>query len=271
MSRTYNQSIQFGTMGEGGVTFAVRALVLTNFAIFVAQLLLDVGLGDRGFFDPPGGALILDTLMFSSGRLLEGWVWTPVTYLFLHAGLWHLFMNMLQLFFFGPEVERVLGTRQFLRFYFFCGIVGALVNLIPYFIIGASVPVVGASGAVLGVLVAFAVIDPDRHIFLLPLPFPITARALVIVLLALNIVPLLFSAGGQVAVWTHLGGMAAGFVYMKARPLMLRWSWERRGRRVRKEKTRAPSKDPETPLAEDQKKLAEAIDNIFRFQDRERR
>jgi len=271
MSRTYNQTIQFGAMGEGGITFAVRALILTNLAIFVGQLVLDVGLGDARVLDPPGGALILDTLMFSSSRLLEGWIWTPLTYLFLHAGLWHLFMNMLQLFFFGPEVERVLGTRQFLRFYFFCGIVGALVNLIPYAASGATIPIVGASGAVLGVLVAFAVIDPDRHLFLLPLPFPITARALVLVLLALNIVPLLLASAGQVAVFTHLGGMAAGFVYMKARPLMLRWTWERRGRRVRKEKARTAPKDPEAPVAEDEKKLAEAIDNIFRFQDRERR
>lgn len=258
-------------MGEGGVTFAVRALILTNLAIFAVQLLLDVALGDANSLNPPGGALILDTLMFSSARVLEGWIWTPVTYLFLHAGLWHFFMNMLQLYFFGPEVERVLGTRQFLRFYFFCGIVGALVNFIPYFYNEASVPVIGASGAVLGVLVAFAVIDPDRHIFLLPLPFPITARALVLILLAFNVVPLLLSRTGQVAVFTHLGGMAAGYLYMKLRPLMLRWSWERRGRRVLKEKARAGSKaNPKPPATEDEKKLADAIDNIFRFQDRER-
>ncbi len=271
MSKTYNQTIQFGTMGEGGITFAVRALILTNVAIFAAQLMLDIGLGNLQTLDPPGGALILDTLMYSSERLMQGWVWTPVTYLFLHAGLWHLFMNMLQLFFFGPEVERVLGTRQFLRFYFICGIVGALVNLIPYFYSGASIPVVGASGAVLGVLVAFAVIDPDRHLFLLPLPFPITARALVFVLVAINVVPLLLAREGQVALFTHLGGMAAGFVYMKTRPLMLRWSWERRGRRVRKEKARTTTKVSDAPVPEDEKKLAEAIDNIFKFQDRERR
>jgi membrane associated rhomboid family serine protease len=264
MSRTSNRTFQFAFAGEG-LTFAVRALILTNAAIFAAQLLLDVVLGDGNPLNPPGGFSILDTLVYSNDRLMRGWVWTPLTYLFLHAGLWHLFMNMLQLYFFGPEVERLLGTRQFLRFFFVCGVVGALANFVPHALGRPDVPVLGASGAILGVLVAFAVNDPDRHLFLLPLPFPITARAMVLVLVLLN----LMQTGGPVSVTTHLGGMFAGFAYMKLRPLTLRWSWERRGRRARRKKRQAESAAPAG--TGDEKKLAEAIDHIFKFQDREKR
>ncbi len=264
MSKTSGRSFQFAFAGEG-ITFAVRALILTSAAIFVAQLALDIVLGNLNPQDPPGGLAILDTLVYSNDRLLRGWVWTPLTYLFLHAGLWHLFMNMLQLYFFGPEVERLLGTRQFLRFYFVCGVVGALANFIPYALGLPSGPILGASGAILGVIVAFAINDPDRQLFLLPLPFPITARALVLVLVLLNVM----QAGGPVSVTTHLGGMAAGFAYMKLRPMTLRWSWQRRGRRVKREKSKV---NPDAPAGTgDEKKLADAIDNIFKFQDKEKR
>ncbi len=262
MSRTSSQTFRFG-FSAGGVTFAVRALILTMSAIFVAQLLLDIGLGDMALTSTPGGAVILDTLAYSSEHLLQGWVWIPLTYIFLHGGLWHLFMNMLQLYFFGPEVERVLGTRQFLRFFFLCGIAGALANLVPFALGQPGLPVVGASGAILGAIVAFAMIDPDRQIFMLPLPFPITARAMIIILVVLN----LLSTGGQVSVATHFGGMIFGFTYMKFRPIILRWTWERRGRRARKVKEKTAPKDPATP---EEKKLADAIDNIFRFQDKEK-
>ncbi len=262
MTRTSGQTFQFG-FSAAGVTFAVRALLLTTSAIFAAQLLLDVALGDRAFMNAPGGAVILDTLAYSNEHLLYGWVWTPLTYIFLHGGLWHLFMNMLQLYFFGPEVERMLGTRQFLRFFFFCGVAGALANLVPFALGQPGLPIVGASGAVLGVIVAFAIIDPDRQLFMLPLPFPITARALIIVIVLLN----LLSTGGQVSVATHFGGMIAGFAYMKLRPVALRWTWERRGRHARKAQAKAAPKAPGTP---EEKKMADAINNIFQFQDKEK-
>jgi len=262
MSWSAGRIFRFGD-SFAGVTFAVRALILTCSALFAAQLVLDVVLGDKSLGGAPGGALILETLAYSNTHLVSGWVWTPLTYIFLHGSLWHLFMNMLQLYFFGPEVERSLGTRQFLRFFFICGALGALANLVPYALGQPGLPVVGASGAILGVIVAFAVIDPDRELFLLPLPFPITARALIIVLVLLN----LLSTGGQVSVATHFGGMIAGFGYMKLRPLILRSAWERRGRRARKAQNRTAPKEPES---QDEKKLADAIDNIFKFQDKEK-
>ncbi len=249
--------------GGGGVTYYVQLLIFVNIAVFVCQLLLEIPFGYS--LMPPGGPITLDWLAYSTGRLFQGWVWVPFTYMFLHGGLSHLFFNLLQLFFFGPDVERTLGTRQFLRFFLICGVAGALANLVPWAVWGTNVPVLGASGAVLGVLVAFAVVDPDREIFLLPLPFPITARGVVIIFVILNLVNGL-SGGSGTAVATHFGGMIAGFGYMKLRPILLQRTWQRRGDKVRKSKTK--SKDGADG---DESKLADAIDNIFKFQGKDRR
>ena len=266
MSKTSDRRFQF-SFANDGITFAVRALILTNAAIFAAQLLLDIFLGENPPINPAGGTSILGCLAYSNGRFLSGWVWVALTYMFIHAGLYHLFMNMLQLYFFGPDVERLLGTRQFIGFFLGCGVVGALVNFVPVLFGRPDVQVLGASGAILGVLVAFAINDPDRQIYFLPLPFPITARAMILVFLVYNLIQSL-QPGGPISVGTHLGGMAAGFGYMKLRPLTLRWSWQRRGRRVRREKTKPTP--PDAGGGGNQKKLADAIVNIFRFQDREK-
>ncbi len=261
MSRSVFREQRVG-FGGGGVTHYVQWLILANVAVFVLQLLAHIPLGGASFA-PPGGRTVLDALAYSNARLFDGWIWVPFTYLFVHGGLSHLFFNMLQLYFFGPEVERTLGTRQFLRFYLVCGVLAALSNLVVLALGGASGPVIGASGAVLGVLVAFAVIDPDREILLFPIPFPINARALVLLFLLLNVINGL-EGGTNTAVATHLGGMAAGYGYMKLRPLTLQWSWQRRGRGARKPK-------PGETAGPDEDKVKEAVDNIFKFQGKDRR
>ena len=258
MSWSQKQEYSFG-FSQAGITFSVRLLILANTCVFALQLLLDIPFGDVFTAGAPGGDFFLEWTSYSTMRLLSGCVWMPITYMFLHAGLWHLFINMVMLFFFGPEVERVLGSRQFLRFYLFCGVVGVLTNLISFFALaGQDIPIVGASGAILGVLVAFAMIEPDRHVFLIPFPFPITVRALVIIIIAIN---LLGAAGGGtgVSVATHLGGMAAGFLYMKYRPLLMHWSLRRR---------QAPSRGASK---KDRDKMGKAVDNIFKFQGRKKK
>lgn len=263
MSSNYFQEERRFTFGFGGITYGVQFLILLNVAVFCTQLILDVPFG-RFAGAPPGGRL-LDWVHFSAGEVLQFQIWGMFTYMFIHSGLSHLFWNMFTLFIAGPEVERTLGTRQFLRFYVFCGVVGALANFVPMFLLGGgSIPVIGASGAALGVLVAFAVIDPDRQFFLFPIPFPITARGVVIIIVALNIGSALTGGGGPVAVTTHLGGMAAGYVYMKLRPRFARWQLQRRINR--RENSREAG-----PPTEDEEKLAKAIDNIFKFQDRDRK
>jgi len=236
------------------ITWAVQRLILANTVLFAGQLLLDIpfGLPVRlsGFGAPPGGNLI-DLLAFQPDRLLVGMVWKPLTYMFLHNDLTHLFFNMLWLFFFGPEVERVLGTRQFIRFYLICGALGVLATFISY-----NVSVTGASGAVMGVMIAFAMINPDRQFFLFPLPIPITARALVIIIVAMNIL-MGVQGGGATSVSTHLGGMAVGYGYMKLIPLLR----ERQRSFWRKKYDGNNPSDP----------LGEAVDNIFKFEEEKRK
>lgn len=251
------------TFGFGGITYGVRLLILANVAVFCAQLLLDVPFGTRAGLAP--GGRLLEWVDFSTADMLRLHVWGLFTYMFIHSGLSHLFWNMLTLFIAGPEVERTLGTRQFLRFYVFCGVAGALANFVPLLLLdGRSFPVIGASGAALGALVAFAVIDPERQFFLFPIPFPITARGVVLIIVALNVGSAITGGGGPVAVTTHLGGMAAGYVYMKLRPRFARWQLQRRIQRRENSRKAKPS-------GKDEEKLAEAIDNIFKFQDRDRK
>ena len=254
MNTFSRHEFQFG-LSRARITHSVQLLILANTFLFALQLLLDIPLGNRMTFDPPGGSDFIEWFSFSPERFVGGWVWTPFTYMFVHGGLQHLFFNMLLLFFFGPEVERLLGTRRFLGFYFLCGAVGVMLNLVSGYLFGTHVSVVGASGAIMGVVVAFVAVDPDRKVFLFPLPFPITARAMVIVFIVIDL--LTVAGGGRgTSVATHMGGMGIAYVYMKYRPALLQWKL-RRGHRK-------PSKS-------DHEDLGKAIDNIFKFQDRGRR
>ncbi len=254
MNSFSRNEFQFG-FSRAGITYSVQVLILTNTCLFALQLLLDIPLGNHMTFHPPGGTVFIELFSFSPDRFVAGLVWTPFTYMFIHGGLQHLFFNMLLLFFFGPEVERLLGTRQFLRFYFLCGAVGVMLNLFSAYLLGTHVSVVGASGAIMGVVVAFAIVDPDRKVFLFPLPFPITARAMLIFFIVIDLITV--AGGGRgTSVATHLGGMGIAFVYMKYRPTLMHWNLRRRRRK---------------PSKKDQKNLGEAIDNIFDFRGKERK
>lgn len=261
MSGYYGQRQSYHTFApRQRITWAVQRLILANVIVFAAQLVLhmvllpELPLPSGGA--PPGNALVRH-LAFQPPQFLAGFVWKPFTYMFLHADLLHLFSNMLWLFIFGPEVERILGTRQFLRFYVLCGAVAVMGTLLPYFLNPANAPsVVGASGATMAVLVAFAMADPDRQFFLFPLPIPITARALVIIVIALNLISAL-PGNSPVSVATHIGGMLIGYAYMKWTPAIRRFFDRMHGRpAVRKKGIDA---------------VGEAVDNIFEFENEKRR
>lgn len=136
--------------------------------------------------------------------------WTVFTYMFVHADLWHLFFNMLALFFFGPRLEARLGGGRFLRLYFFSGLMAALVSLIatPF------AAIIGASGAVFGVLLGFARYWPREQIYIWGV-LPVEARWLVI---GMTVLSLWGGFGGiqtGVAHFAHLGGFLGGFLYLK--------------------------------------------------------
>lgn len=136
--------------------------------------------------------------------------WTLVTYMFLHAGLWHLFFNMLALFFFGPRLEARLGGRQFLWLYFVSGLTGALLSL-PF---SPRVGIVGASGAVFGVLLGFARYWPRERIYIWGV-LPIEAWLLVVIMTVMSLWGGFGGAGSGVAHFAHLGGFLGGFLYLK--------------------------------------------------------
>jgi membrane associated rhomboid family serine protease len=156
--------------------------------------------------------------------------WTAVTYMFLHAGIWHLAFNMLALFFFGPRLETRLGGRQFLSLYFISGIVGAILSfaVTPR----SPIPIVGASGAVFGVLLGFARYWPREKIYIWGV-LPIEARALVIIATIASLYFGFTGGGGNIAHFGHLGGFLGGFLYLKL--------WDRRSPAAQfKAKARAP-------------------------------
>jgi membrane associated rhomboid family serine protease len=140
--------------------------------------------------------------------------WTLVTYMFLHAGLWHIVFNMIALFFFGPRLEGRLGSRHFLALYFVSGLTGALLS-IPF---SPFAQIVGASGAVYGVLLGFARYWPRERIYIWGV-LPIEARVLVIIMTVLSLWGGLGGRGAGVAHFAHLGGFLGGFVYLKWREM----------------------------------------------------
>jgi membrane associated rhomboid family serine protease len=154
--------------------------------------------------------------------------WTVVTYMFLHGGFMHILFNMIALFFFGPAVEARLGSRRFVALYFTSGIMAALVS-VPF---TPNVPIVGASGAVFGVMLAFARFWPRQQIYIWGV-LPVEARWLVIFLTGLSLWSGFSGASQGVAHFAHLGGFLGGFLYLK-------WTdWRSPARRF-KRKAQAP-------------------------------
>jgi membrane associated rhomboid family serine protease len=149
---------------------------------------------------------------FRSGPLAETW-WSAFTYMFLHAGLWHLAMNMYTLWLFGPRLEHVWGSRSFALFYIWCGLGGAVFHAL----LGGLASMVGASAAIFGVMLAYAMHWPRDEIFFFGV-IPMRVATLVLMLALLN----LFmgygagaAGGGGVAYFAHLGGFAFAFLYLK--------------------------------------------------------
>lgn len=142
--------------------------------------------------------------------------WQLVTYGFLHGGVGHLFFNMLALFMFGAEVEYRWGSRRFLQFYLACVVGAGITHMVMSGVMGVPPgPLVGASGGVFGVLLAYGMMFPDRQVMLLIPPIPMRAKNLVILMGAVTLVLGYLQPGGGVAHFAHLGGMLVGFLMIQ--------------------------------------------------------
>ena len=153
-------------------------------------------------------------LALSQMGVRHGFLWQPLTYMFLHGSFMHILFNMLTLYFLGPETERAMGSRHFLAMYLLSGILGGLgwLWLSAY----PSAICVGASGAIFGILAAFATLFPRRELTILVLIFPVTAMAWKIVA-GIALVQFLLVTGGSasnIAYAAHLAGAFAGFLYI---------------------------------------------------------
>lgn len=200
----------------------VLRLFIANVAMFFAQLAL------------PG----LETVLGLQPARVFAQPWTPITYMFLHGGLTHLLFNMLGLYFFGPRLEDRLGSRQFLGLYFTSGLTGALLS---FFTMPGAL-VIGASGAIYGIMLAFARYWPREQLLLWGI-VPVQARVLVLGLAVLSLV-LGRQGGGNIAHFAHLGGFLGAFVYLK---VMEAFSPARRFK-ARVDRTTRPSLTPGAEL-----------------------
>jgi membrane associated rhomboid family serine protease len=185
----------------------MKALIAANVALFILTQL------------PSGRALTVWLGLLPADVVSQLRIWQPATYMFLHAGLFHLLFNMLALWMFGTELERLWGQRYFLKFYFVCGIGAGLLTIVFSFLpfdfsraLYESL-VIGASGAIYGLLLAYGLYFPDRPILMFLL-FPIPAKYFVMIIGAIAFYSSLGETGG-VASATHLGGLVVGYLYLK--------------------------------------------------------
>jgi membrane associated rhomboid family serine protease len=162
--------------------------------------------------------------------VMDGWAWTFITYMFFHAGFSHIFFNMFALFIFGSQVERQMGSREFLLFYLLTGILAGVFSFLVYYFTGAYwVALMGASGAVFAVQLAYAVFFPDSIIYIWGI-LPLRAPVMVLGFTALETFFMVTGLGGNVAHFTHLAGFAFAWLYFLIRFGMNPWS-SMRGRR----------------------------------------
>jgi membrane associated rhomboid family serine protease len=190
------------------MTPAVKLLLWANVGMFVLS-----------WIDPN---IVLYLGLQPSAVIFQLRIWQPITYLFLHASVTHILFNMLALWMFGVDLERLWGRDFFLKYYFIAGVGAAATTILLSLVPGELGAVmwmsltIGASGAIYGLLVAYALCFPDRPIYIWAL-FPIPARVFVLIMGAIAFMSSVSGNQGGVANTAHLGGLVVGYLYLKTR------------------------------------------------------
>lgn len=204
--------------GFGGFTFfppVLRNLIIANVAVYFIQMIFE----NITFHGVPGWyilnhyfALNPITGVDQAGVPNNFQIWQLFTYQFMHAGFMHILLNMFFLWMFGMEIENLMGSRKFLLFYLACGLGGGIAQtLIPPLLSQELGPTIGASGAVFGIMIAFAMFFPDRYILLYFL-IPVKAKYLITIMVIFEFM----SVGNQsvIAHLAHAGGAVTGFLFI---------------------------------------------------------
>ena len=228
----------------GAIPPAIKLLLLINAGVFVLQM---AGLDQ----------FLVHYLGLTPTMVWQGAIWQLFTYMFLHGGLLHIGLNMLILWMFGRDIEYAWGSREFLKYYLICGVGAGIVTQIV--LPTQAIPTIGASGAIYGVLLAFGMTYPNRPIYLWFL-VPIPAKYMVLMWGAFELIASRAGSGDSIAHWTHLGGLAVGFIYLKLggrhfrfpRPFAFlgRWRAKRKAHKLQKK-------------WDDQRSLMEAVDRVL--------
>ncbi len=183
-----------------------KNIIIVNVIAFIATMLNEnVMIGTFAMFFPTSPYFRL---------------WQPITHMFMHGGVWHIFFNMYTLLIFGVVVERVLGSKRFLLFYFICGLGAAAMHLaVTWYQLshGGSVsllgvPMLGASGAIYGVLIAYAMFYPDSVLTLIFPPVSLKAKWFILIFAGIELVTGIFGTMDGIAHFAHLGGMLVGWL-----------------------------------------------------------
>ena len=193
----------------------VKNLIIINVLVYMATALLPVG----------NEIIRFCALWFGASPFGEFHSYQFVTYMFLHASVEHIFFNMFALWMFGRTLEYELGSKRFLIYYMVCGVGAALIQLATAYLTGEMpIQLVGASGAVMGLLLAFGVMHPNAVIMLLIPPIPMKAKWFVVIYGVIELFLGWTGFGGNVAHFAHVGGMLWG---------LLLWQWWKRNGTIR--------------------------------------
>jgi len=198
---------EIGAFYIPGFPKGVKWLLISNIAIFILTFF-----ADRAGF---GGPLVFLKLI-PVAVVKDFFIWQLASYAFLHQGFGHIIWNMLALWMFGADIERIWGTRRFVQFYFFCAVGSGICVVIANYLLpwgNPNIPTIGSSGAIFGILLVYAMMFPDRDI-LFGLLIPIKVKYFVMIVGAVAFLSS-FGVNTGVSNFAHLGGLLFGYLYLK--------------------------------------------------------
>ncbi|MFZ3200134.1 MAG: rhomboid family intramembrane serine protease [Candidatus Acidiferrales bacterium] len=216
MSPTISRGYRFDLSGY--FPRAIKTICLVCVGVFFLQEI------SRLLFPDSGWEFWLRWFGLVPREVTHGFIWQPFTYIFLHGGIWHILLNLAFLAMFGADLEHMWGARRFYTYFFVCGVGAGIIDIIVRMLLVRanlsgpgllSDPTIGASGAIYGILLACAIVMPHRKVWFFPLPVTVSMWVFVLVMGAIEFFSTIGVSGDNVSHVCHLGGMLAGYLYLR--------------------------------------------------------